>query len=218
MPQITDISPQKKNKDRVNLFLDGKYAFSISLENLLKKKLKIDTNISNDEIAKLTANENLLKLLDRAIIFLSFRPRSEKEIEDYLAKKIAVDSGVSFSQAQNSSLIEKIFVKLKKYNYINDIEFAKWWLASRSTSRPKGINFIKIELLKKGVSRQIIEKVLKGAPNQLKMAEKSIEKKIKTWQKIPVFDQKRKIYNYLASRGFEQEIIEEIFAKYAKKR
>lgn len=218
MPQITDISPQKKNKERVNIFLDGKYAFSVSLENLLKKKLKIGTDLSSNEVVKLTANENLLKLLDRAINYLSFRPRSEKEIRDYLAKKISTGSGISFSQAQNSDVIEKIILKIKKYNYINDVEFAKWWLATRSVSKPKGINFVKIELIKKGVSKQIIEKVLKGAPNQLKMAEKAVEKKLKTWRKLTEYEIKKKIYNYLASRGFEQEIIEDIFAKYGKKR
>ena len=115
-------------------------------------------------------------------------------------------------------MIEKIILKIKKYNYINDTEFAKWWLSSRTASKPKGINFIKIELLKKGVSRPIIEKVLRSAPNQLKLAEKAIEKKLNMWQKIPLFEQKRKIYTFLASRGFEQEIIEDIFAKYTKKR
>lgn len=218
MPQITDISPQKRNKDRVNLFLDGKFAFSISLENLLKKNLKIDTNLSNDEITKLTTAESQQKYLDRVINFLSFRPRSEKEIRDYLAKKISRDSSVSFSQVQNSTLIEKIITKLKKYKYIDDMEFAKWWLASRSSSRPKGVHFIKMELSNKGVSRQTIENVLSRAPNQLKLAEKAIGKKLKIWKKLQLFEQKRKIYNYLASRGFEQDTIEDLFAKITKKR
>ncbi len=218
MPQITDISPQKKNKNRVNLFLDGKYAFSVSLENILKNKFKIGIELSNDDVTKSTNEESQQKYQDKVINFLSFRPRSEKEIRDYLAKKIAADSSISFSQAQNSSLIEKIFSKLKKYNYIDDVEFARWWLKSRSSSRPKGKNFIKIELIKKGISKQIIENVLKKAPNQLKLAEKAIEKKLNTWHNLPLFEQKRKIYNYLASRGFQQDVIEDIFAKLSKKR
>jgi len=218
VPQITDISPQKKNKNRVNLFLDGKYAFSVSLENILKNKFKIGIELSNDDVTKSTNEESQQKYQDKVINFLSFRPRSEKEIQDYLAKKIAADSSISFSQAQNSSLIEKIFSKLKKYNYIDDVEFARWWLKSRSSSRPKGKNFIKIELIKKGISKQIIENVLKKAPNQLKLAEKAIEKKLNTWYNLPLFEQKRKIYNYLASRGFQQDVIEDIFAKLSKKR
>lgn len=217
MPQITDVSPQKRNKDKLNIFLDGKFAFSVSLENLVKKNLKVGKILTLDEISKILQIEKGQSLLDKTINFLSFRPRSEKETRDYLAKKIAHDNGVSFFQAKNSKQIEKTIAKLKKYNYLNDLEFAKWWLLSRSSSNPKGINVIKMELRQKGISQELIEKVLINTPNQLSLAKKIITKKQKYWQKLTPFEQKRKIYTYLAARGFDRDTIEDIIAIIGKK-
>lgn len=217
MPQITDVTPQKRKKERVNIFVDGKFSFSASLENLVKQNLKIGKELSTEEIAKINYLESQQYLLDKAINFLSFRPRSISEVRDYITKKIATENEINYSLAKESTLIEKTISKLKKANLLDDMEFAKWWLSARSSANPKGVNFIKIELFKKGISKETIDKVLLKAPNQQTLAKKILAKKLKYWQRLAPFERKKKIYYFLASRGFEREIIESIVAKIDQK-
>ena len=86
--------------------------------------------------------------LNRTLRFLSFRPRSEKEIADFLKKK-QVDS-------HNA---QKIIDKLKEHKFLNDEEFASWWMEQRTMIKPRAIRVIKMELKQKGISKEIIEKI-----------------------------------------------------------
>ncbi len=218
MPQITAISPQKKKSGRFNLFLDGKFALGIEGETLLAVGLKIGKVLSEEEISKIIKKEQGTKLLDLATNFLSFRPRSEKEVRDYLVKKISVRENIKFSQARQSPLMEQVVAKLKKYKYLNDLDFAKWFMASRTSSRPKGLALIKLELKRKGIVQEIIDKISASSPNEQNLARRAVEKKVKRWQNLPVMEFKKKFYQYLASRGFDFDTIRETFAFFTKKR
>lgn len=216
MPQISSIEPQKKKENRLNIFLDGKFAFGASAEIILKNNLKVGTNLSQKLIDQITKEDQSTKLMDRVMNFLSFRPRSEKEVRDYLAKKIANFENIKFTQASQSPLIDSIIKKLKKYNYINDLEFTKWWVTSRK-NRPRGQMVIKAELIKKGIEKETIDQIITKSVNETMLAKKSIEKKIKFWRKLTPLDFKKKFYSYLASRGFSYDTIAEMFAIYKKK-
>ena len=87
MPQITSIEPQKKRSGRFNIFLDGEFAFGIDENVLVKNAIKKGQELSNVQIAKIIKDNELAKLFDKSLRFLSYRPRSEKETVDYLAKK-----------------------------------------------------------------------------------------------------------------------------------
>ncbi|OGD86392.1 hypothetical protein A2870_00760 [Candidatus Curtissbacteria bacterium RIFCSPHIGHO2_01_FULL_41_11] len=218
MPKISLIEPQKKNTSRFNIFLDGKFAFGISDQSLLENNLKVGKILTEDEISKILVREQLSKLTEIATNFLSFRQRSEKEVRDHLIKKIAVRENVKFNQASESPLIEKIISKLKKYSYINDLEFAKWYVESRLRSRPRGSRLLKLELRKKGISDSIIENLLSKSDKETEYAKKALQKKIKSWQNLSNLDLKKKIYQYLISKGFDFETIKEVFAIFSNKR
>lgn len=216
MPKITAISPQKKNSDRFNVFLDEKFAFGIEGETLLSNSLKVGKVLKEEEITKIAKKEQGTKLLDLATNFLSYRPRSEKEVRDYLIKKISTRENIKFSQARESPLVDKIISKLKKYKYLDDLEFAKWHVAARTGLRPKGQAIIKLELKKKGISQEIIDQIPKV--DQTILARVAIEKKIPRWQNLPALEFKKKFYQYLASRGFDFDTIKVTFAFFSKKR
>lgn len=215
--QITDIAPQKKKENRFNIFIDGKFAFGIDTENLIKFKLKIGKEVSLDEEAKINQSKELEFLMDRTLNFLSFRPRSKKEVLDYLAKRIAVKNEIKFADAQGSAVIEKIIKKLQKFKYLNDVEFTKWWIRSRSQSSPKGPSALKFELLKKGIDKNIVEKQILKSVNPKRLAKTAVEKKIKSWQRLEPLEFKKKFFQYLAFRGFDYDTISELFAIYSKK-
>jgi regulatory protein len=166
VPTISAIEPQRKKQGRFNIYLDGSFAFGVSDLVLLENSLKIGKTLNEQQISKILSKEETTKLLDLAVNFLSYRPRGEKEVSDYLIKKISQRENIKFSQAKDSPLIEEILKKLKKYKYLDDQEFASWFIKSKTGSRPKGLRLIKIELKRKGISQDIIDNVAGQSPSE----------------------------------------------------
>lgn len=217
MPQITSITKQKRN-ERFNIFLDDKFAFSVSSYTFVKNNLKVGSILEQKQIDDIQTREHLAALTDLAVKYLSFRPRSEKEVKDYLAKKIAQKNEIKYIVASQSPLIALIFKKLKKYKYLDDYEFALWFLKSRIKSKSRSLAVIKAELKTKGISSEIIEKIMTYAPSDLDQAKNVLSKKAIRWQKLAEVDFKRKAYTYLSSKGFDYETIEDAVAFFHKKR
>src|SRR3989344_8302628 len=105
MSQITAIEPQKKRQDRFNIFLDGHFGFALEQTIILKNNLKPGLNLDEFQIQSLIKEDQSGKLLDLALKFLSSRPHSEKEIKDYLAKKISQKENIKFNEAKESQSI-----------------------------------------------------------------------------------------------------------------
>ena len=89
------------------------------------------------------------KFYNSALRFLSFRPRSENEVRDNLLEKKAVQE-----------IIEKIILKLKEHNFINDLEFAKHWIESRIRFKPRSSRLIQMELKQKGIAQDLIDNLI----------------------------------------------------------
>lgn len=217
MPQITSITRQKR-RERFNIFLDEKFAFPISSYELVKNNLKVGSILEQKRIDNILTREHLAILTDLAVKYLGFRPRSEKEIKDYLAKKIAQKNEIKYSIASQSPLIVLIVKKLKKYKYLEDEAFALWFLKSRIKSKSRSLAVIKAELKTKGISSEIIEKIITYAPSDLAQAKNVLSKKAIRWQKLAEVDFKRKAYTYLSSKGFDYEAIKDAVAFFHKKR
>jgi len=217
MPLITSIEPQKKRKNRFNIFLDEEFGFAADENVLLKYNLKISQSLTQSQIEKLIKENELGKLMDQSLRFLSYRPRSEKEVVDYLIGKISQKENIKYSQAKESPLIKQVVLKLKKYKYLDDFEFANWLVRSRIRSKPQGLSRIKFDLKRKGIDNEIIDSIIAKYPDQTVLAKRAIEKKLANWQKLPKGDFKKKIYAYLISRGFNFETIGEVFANLEKK-
>jgi regulatory protein len=142
------------------------------------------------------------KILDKAYRFLSLRPRSEKELVDYLKKRKV--SPLEF---------EKIFKILREQNLINDFSFADWWIEQRETFRPKGKIALKMELRQKGIAGEIIESALSRIDEE-SLAQKALAKKIETYRKLPQEEFFRKVSQFLSYRGFSWQTIEKVAKKF----
>lgn len=217
MPQVTAIEPQKKKPGRFNIFLDDKFAFAIDEINLAQSHLKPGQVLTGEQVTTFIVKNRSGQLLDYSLRFLSYRPRSEKEVVDYLAKKISKFENIKFQQAKESPQIQIITKKLKKYNYLDDRQFAKWLVRSRARSQPRGVAHLRAELRMKGIDRDIIENILENAVDERKLALASLAKLVKKWPKLKGLELKKKVYQYLASRGFSYETIKEVFAKLQQK-
>jgi len=223
MSQITDIQPGKKDPKRVNVYLDGEFAFAVSLESKVINKLQINQEISEEKTHELIQQDQLERLTNQALRFLSFRPRSEKEVRNYLIQKLKFsDQGEEEKQNFEKS-ISRVIEKLKHLGQVNDEEFAKWWVEQRNRFRPKGSRIIKLELLQKGVDKELISEVLRsyqsgGEQGQLNLAINAALKKISSYQKLEQREFKIKMGQFLARKGFDWETIKKVVDTLEEKR
>lgn len=126
---------------------------------------------------------------------MSFRPRSEKEIRDNLIKKKAP-----------AEIIEQTIIKLKEQNFINDEEFAKWWVEQRNVFKPRALKLLKVELRQKGIADEIIEKITQ---DDLEFAKKLVLKKINKYKNLPKEEIYQKLGRFLGQKGFNWGIIKQ---------
>ena len=143
------------------------------------------------------------KYYNLCIRYLSYRPRSEKEIKDYLTRK-KIDEEI-----QN-----QIIEKLKTYNFINDVEFVKFWIEQRIKFKHKPIRAIEYELKQKGIDKSLIEELLMSLENKdefdLKNAKKLAEKKLDFYRNLDGKKRKEKVMNYLLRKGFSYDVVKKI--------
>lgn len=194
MPKVTQIAPQK-DKNRVNIFLDGKFAFGVSLELVLKRGIKVGKELSEDQLKQLEKESDIEKIYARALRFATVRPRSEKEIERWFKRK-----------AIEPQKTAEVFNRLKSLKLVDDEEFAKWWISQRSQFRPKGKIALIAELKQKGLGREIIEKALeKQDLPERELAKEAAAKKFAGLSKLSVEKKKEKLLSFLGRRGFSWE-------------
>lgn len=155
-----------------------------------------------------------------ALRYLNIRFRSEKEIRDYLKRKLSRHSGkqsasrIDSGQARmtdEEGLINLIIHKLKQQKFLNDEEFAKMWVRSSTSYKPKGKYRISLELHQKGISQEIIDKVLTDSEVRLKsdidLAIETLEKKKKRYIGMARQELFAKAGQMLARKGFDLDTI-----------
>ncbi len=140
---VTKIEPQKKNSNRVNIFLDGSFAFGLS--NLVAAWLQTGQVLSDKKIDELRLQDNQEAAFQRALHFLSFRPRSVQEVNERLSKA-----------GYEPEVIEIVLNRLAESKYIGDIQFAQQWIENRAVFRPRSHRALQYELKLKGVQAEII--------------------------------------------------------------
>lgn len=199
MPTITSIK-QQRNKGRVNVYLDDKFGFGIDLDNFVLLHLKVDQELTEEEVAEVVKKAEFQKTYDKLLRFTMVRPRSEKEVTDYFRRKKV-----------HESMHEKLLDKLKHLELIDDLKFAQWWVEQRGNFKPKPKRILKIELTKKGIVREIIENVLEETKvDEEKMARDLIERKAYKWKGLEPRIARQKMSQYLAGKGFGWDVIEKV--------
>ncbi len=144
------------------------------------------------------------KFFNSSLKFLSYRPRSEKEVRDSLTKKKA-----------STEIIEQIIDRLKEHKFLNDLEFAQWFVRSRNLVKPKAGRVIKMELKQKGIASEFLENLETG--DELANAKKLLDKKLARYKNLDRDEIYKKLGSFLARRGFDwdtiKKAIDESFGK-----
>jgi regulatory protein len=192
---ITALEYQKRNRNRVNVHLDGRFAFG--LPAIVAARLARGQSLSDAEIEALKAEDAIETAYARAINYLSYRPRSRAEITTYLRRR-----GVIESQ------IEVVTERLERAGLVDDEAFAQFWVENRERFRPRGLHALRYELRHKGISDKVIDRVL--APVDLSAsAYRAAAKKARQMSHLDKATFERKLVDYLARRGFEYEVARE---------
>ena len=214
MGKITDITFQKKDPKRVNISIDGEFAFGFSVEAKFLNKLAVGKNLPQAQINKLVESDQIERLINKALKFLSFRPRSEKEVRDYLLRKgkIGEIEKSDTEKTQYEKSVEKVVQKLKNLDQINDKEFASWLVEQRKRFRPRGNRLIEAELAQKGIDKDTINEITqeKNQESEEELAIKAAKKKLPSYKKLNRDEFRIKLGQYLARRGFDWGTIKKV--------
>lgn len=193
MSEITAITPQKRNKDRVNLFLDGHFAFGLSA--ITAVRLRVGQKLSEADLEQLQQEDDVEQAKEAAVRFISQRPRSTAEVQRKLREKQFDDL-----------TIERVITRLTELELLNDENFANYWREQRETFKPRGQVALRQELLQKGVGREQIDDALQNLDEE-EAAYRAIASKIGRWQTLPPQEQFQKMAAFLQRRGFRYDTI-----------
>lgn len=141
--------------------------------------------------------------------YLSYRPRSEKEINDYLLEK------AKRNELLDQKMIAEIISKLKDYKFINDKEFLKFWFEQRAKYKRKPIRVIKFELMQKGIAKKLVDEYIDQIEKNdidLENAKKLAEKKMDFYRNLDPVKKREKVMNYLLRKGFSYDIVKKVFS------
>lgn len=199
MPKITQITIQANKKDRCNIFIDGEFRMGLSLETVMRYRLKTGTEITDKELSEIAFDSEKSQALVKAINYVSKNLKTKKQVKTYL-----------YGKGYSESVVYYVIDKLKEYDYINDEEYARRYLESCSDNQGKRLSEYK--LMMKGVRKEDIAKAYGGVEipakeNAAKMAEKHIRNKERTKENLA------KTYRYLIGRGFSYEEAEYALSK-----
>ncbi len=196
MGEITSLKIQKKNSERVSVFVDGEYAFSVSL--LTAAQLHKGQTLTPEEIAELEQGGEAHLAYQQAQRYLSFRPRSRAEVEKYLRGK-----------ETDEQAIEEVLSRLESRGYLNDEEFARFWVDDRLRFRPRGERALRFELHQKGLGREEIDAALEGL-DEGAAAWDAVAGKLERWRELDEREFLNKVSAYLSRRGFSYDVCRQV--------
>lgn len=195
---ITALVVQKRNKERVNVYLDGEFAFGLALAEAIK--LKKGQTLSDEDIARLKALDEIEVVHERALNLLSHRPRSAEEVRRKLR-----DSKQEFSD----TAIETVIERLERAGLLDDEAFARYWVDNRERFNPRSARALRHELRQKGVSDQVADKVLADLDEQ-DAAYRAAQAKVRRYAHADEAEFRKRMGGYLSRRGFAYGVVRDV--------
>ncbi len=199
MKEITAITPQVKDKTRCNIYVDGRFCCGLSLETVVKNRLRVGQEVNEESLSALQFDSEKITALNKALAHLSATRKTEKQIRDFLTKK-------GYLPAVCDYAIEK----LRAYALVDDCEYARAYL--ESAAKRKGGRLIKLELRQKGIAEEEIDEAMQSLDSEEELA--SARTVLEKYLRGKPLDQeaKRKGYRYLLGRGFDYELAKEVIS------
>ncbi len=196
MQTITAITAQKRSDDRVNIFLDGAYAFSLAA--IIGARLQVGQTLEREAIDRLRLEDEYERARDAAMRLIVQRPRSVREVTQRLGRR-------DFAP----KTIEQVVDRLQELDLLDDLAFARYWVEQRETFKPRSPRALRQELAQKGVARGVIDEVVAGVDAE-GAARKAAQSRVNRWVGLPEELFFQKMAGYLQRRGFGYEMTKQI--------
>lgn len=196
--RITALEPQQRDKDRVNVYLDGTFAFGLAA--LVAARLRVGEWLSDEAIATLRAEDTTEKAHEKALQYLAFRPRSEAELRRYLAE-----------QGFSATVVDEIISRLSAVALVDDQDFSRFWVDNRARFRPRGKRALVAELRQKGIAPADAEAALADY-DETAAGWALAREQARRLAHLPPDQFRRRLSDRLARRGFSYDLIQEILA------
>ncbi len=192
----TNITVQKRNQERVNVYLDGRFAFGLAA--IEAAQLRVGQVLSDEEIDRLKERDNVEKAVGYGMNLLSYRPRSEAEIRRRMRRK-----------DYEAHAIDEAVERLKRADLVDDRAFARYWVDNRFRFKPRGRAILRKELWQKGLNDQIIDETLEDYDEE-DAIDRAAEAGIRRLRRHDSTAFRRKLNSYLRRRGFPYHLINPI--------
>lgn len=189
MREITQLERQQKDTTRINVYLDGTFAFG--LNEVDAAALRTGQTLSEADIAALRHKDDIVKAVNRGVDLLSYRPRSTQEIRERLAQRDTPDA-----------VIELAIERLQDLGYLDDVAFARFWIEGRDRHKPRGHRALRYELRDKGIAQSIIDDLLDELVDEDDAAYRAAEGRVRRLRGHTQHEFKQKIGAFLQRRGF----------------
>jgi len=199
MKKITALEVQKRNPNRVNVHLDGEFAFGLA--RIVAAWLKVGDTLDEAKIQKMQAEDARERAVQQALLFLSYRARSEAEIRKNLRKHEIPEE-----------FIEETLARLRQDGLANDDQFARAWVENRTTFRPRSRRMMALELRQKGLDEETASAALKEIDDEA-LAYEAAQKKATRFAELEWQNYRKKLSEFLARRGFSYAVISPVVAK-----
>lgn len=188
--EITAITPQKKDKTRCNIEVDGRFYCGMKLETVMQNRLKAGATVTGEMLSALQLESEKQTALDKALTHITVSMKTEKEIRDYLARKGYLQDVCDF-----------VVEKMKSYGYLDDALYAKQY--AEAAAKRKGARLIALELKRRGVADEVAREAVEGIENSEESAKRVLEKYMRG--KEVTRETLRKAYAHLISKGFDYD-------------
>lgn len=213
---ITKLVSGVRDANRVNVFLDGKFALSLDVAQVVELQIKVGQKVDAERLEVLRSASEFGKLYQRTLEWVLTRPHSIRETKDYLRrrqqKRLATnrqrvrEEKKPFPEIQNET-VELVMERLIQRGYLDDRKFANYYVENRFVKKGASVKRLRMELQKKGVASAEIEAALAaGTRDDDEELRKMLVKKRARYD-----DQK--LIVYLVRQGFDYHKVVEAVAQ-----
>ncbi len=187
--RITTLKLQKRNPNRVNVYLDGEYAFGLS--RIVAAWLRVGQVLDEQKISELQQQDTIEVALQKAIQFISYRPRTKFEIQKKLSE-------LGYAEPAITTVMER----LESAGLVKDTQFARLWVENRNGLRPRSRRLLTLELRQKGVAEDAIQDALTDCDQDEELAYRAAQARSRRLQGLDWESFRRKLGGFLGRRGF----------------
>jgi regulatory protein len=161
------------------------------------ERIEVGNALDGERINALLAAEESSRATEAALVFLAYRPRSEKEVRDRLRRG---------GYAQEA--IDYVISRLHEWRYLDDEDFARRWVENRTAHRPRGKRLLQQELRHKGIDSETAREVIADADvDETGAAEALARRRLPAYAGDDPAAIRRRLAAYLARRGYSYDII-----------